>query len=142
MPFLRQSVRAAVRACPAPRRVVSALAAGADQLVTCTVLQLDGSLHAMIPSAGYESTLDGDDLHSYEELLAQADEITRLEFDEPSEQAYWAAGKQIVDCCDLLIAIWDGQPARGLGGTADVVDYARSIGKRTQVIWPTGLMRS
>jgi hypothetical protein len=29
-----------------------------------------------------------------------------------------------VDKSDMLIAIWDGKPAAGLGGTADAVGYA------------------
>ena len=34
---------------------------------------------------------------------------------------------------DLLIAVWDGYDARGLGGTADVVEYA--IRRGVPVIW-------
>jgi hypothetical protein len=51
-----------------------------------------------------------------------------LAFASPSEQAFWTAGRQIVDGSDLLIAIWDGQEARGLGGTGDVVSYALDAG--------------
>jgi hypothetical protein len=142
MSFLIDHVQATVRSCQPPLCVLTALAAGADQLVARAVLREGGSLYAIVPAAGYESTLDGDDLHSYEELLMQAAEITRLEFGEPSEQAYWAAGKEIVNRCDLLIAIWDGQRARGLGGTGDVVDYARSTGKDVRVIWPSGAVRA
>jgi len=36
---------------------------------------------------------------------------------------------RVVDLADLLIAVWDGKPARGPGGTADVVAYAASAGK-------------
>ncbi|WP_041624991.1 hypothetical protein [Stackebrandtia nassauensis] len=42
---------------------------------------------------------------------------------------------------DQLIAVWDGQPARGYGGTADVVDYARDHGIDVTVIWPEGAKR-
>lgn len=140
--FLIDHVRATVRSCQPPLCVVSSLAAGADQLVAHVVLEEGGGLQAIVPSAGYEATLDADDLHSYEELLTQAAEITRLEFDEPSEAAYWAAGKEIVARCDLLVAIWDGRPARGLGGTGDVIDYARTSGKDVRVIWPSGVVRA
>jgi hypothetical protein len=37
-------------------------------------------------------------------------------------------GKVVVDRAEVLIAVWDGLPARGLGGTADVVAYAGSAG--------------
>ncbi len=142
MPYFVKQVRAVVRSCQPPRCVFTSLAAGADQLVARAVLKEGGSIHAIVPSAEYETTLAGDDLATYRELLAQAEQVTRLDFRQPSEQAYWAAGKEIVDYCDLLIAIWDGAPARGLGGTADVVNYARSRGKDVQVIWPTGVIRT
>ena len=34
-------------------------------------------------------------------------------------------GRAVVDCSSVLVAVWDGQPSRGLSGTADVVAYAR-----------------
>jgi hypothetical protein len=40
-----------------------------------------------------------------------------------------------------LCAVWDGLPARGYGGTADVVAYARQHGKPVHVIWPAGARR-
>lgn len=39
-------------------------------------------------------------------------------------QAYEDVGRFVVDHCDVLIALWDGQKARGKGGTADIVSYA------------------
>ncbi|HEY1620682.1 MAG TPA: hypothetical protein VGG25_23870 [Streptosporangiaceae bacterium] len=42
---------------------------------------------------------------------------------------------------DELWAVWDGQPARGYGGTADVVAHARSKGIPVRVIWPEGARR-
>ena len=36
---------------------------------------------------------------------------------------YACAGAYIVKHCDVLIALWDGQPARGLGGTGQLVDW-------------------
>ena len=35
--------------------------------------------------------------------------------------------------CEVLIAIWDGQPARGPGGTAEVVALARD--RNLPVAW-------
>ena len=29
----------------------------------------------------------------------------------------------VVDLTDIVLAVWDGQPAKGKGGTADVVAY-------------------
>jgi len=33
----------------------------------------------------------------------------------------------------LLLALWDGEPSQGLGGTADVVAFARGLGR--PVVW-------
>lgn len=38
-------------------------------------------------------------------------------------ECYERAGQYVVDHCDALIAVWDGQPARGRGGTAEIVAY-------------------
>ena len=141
-PYLVQEVRKTLRACAPPLSVASSLAAGADQMIAREALRNGGRLQAIVPARGYESTLSPKDLRSYKNLIAQADEVTRLDFPEPSERAYWAAGQEIVDRCDVLVAIWDGRPARGLGGTGDVVNYATQTGKDVRVIWPSGLARA
>jgi len=52
-----------------------------------------------------------------------------------------AAGKRVVDISEHVIAIWDGRPAGGYGGTADVVAYAHAVGRDVTVIWPAGVVR-
>jgi hypothetical protein len=52
-----------------------------------------------------------------------------------------AASEFMIDHADELYAVWDGQPARGHGGTADVVTYARQRGVSVRVIWPEGAER-
>ena len=39
-----------------------------------------------------------------------------------------ASGRYILDRCRFLIAVWDGQPGGGLGGTAHIVTEARQRG--------------
>ena len=39
------------------------------------------------------------------------------------------AGRYVVDHCDVLIALWDGKPSRGKGGTAEIIEYARKRGR-------------
>jgi hypothetical protein len=43
--------------------------------------------------------------------------------------AYEQAGHHVVQTCDVLVAIWDASPARGQGGSAEIVDYARQAGR-------------
>jgi hypothetical protein len=120
---------------------VSSLAAGADQIFARIILELGGELHAVIPSADYEKTFDDDGARNFRTLLAQARQCDILPFPEPSESAFMAAGRAIVDKVDWLCAVWDGAPARGIGGTSDAVQYARSKAKPVKVIWPEGVTR-
>jgi hypothetical protein len=121
---------------------LTSLAAGADQIFAQAVLQAGGQIIAILPSGQLETSFEeATALARFQHLLARADEISRMPFDEPSEQAYWAAGRAIVERSDRLFAVWDGKPAAGLGGTADVVAYARERGTSVTVIWPKGCTR-
>lgn len=121
---------------------VSSLAAGADQRFAEEVLRHGGELHVILPSPAYESSFDEhSDLYLFKSLLSQASGVETLDFREPTEAAYLAAGQRVVDLCDVLVAVWDGLPAQGNGGTADVVAYARSVGTPVNVVWPSGVRR-
>lgn len=121
---------------------VASLAAGGDQIFADCVLASGGKLLVVIPSHGYERAFDTPaDLDHYQKLLASSKDTIQLPFPKPSEEAYWAAGRRIVDMADTLVAVWDGQPAGGLGGTADVVAYAKKHNKEVLRIWPQGATR-
>lgn len=136
---IRARVSKILRTLPPPLHVVCSLAAGADQLVAGQALELGGHLDVVVPSKGYERTFrTSDSRTTYETLLARASTRTTLPFPEPTEAAFWAAGQMVVQRSDRLLAIWDGKPARGLGGTADVVGYARARGVPIDIVWPRG----
>lgn len=120
----------------------SSLAAGADQLFALAVLAAGGQLHAIIPCQGYERSFASDRARdTYAALLTLADDTSTLPFAEPSEDAYLAAGHEVADRCDMLVAVWDGQEAAGKGGTGDAVAYARDRGVDVRVVWPSGACR-
>jgi hypothetical protein len=126
-----------------PVHGISSLAEGADQIFAERVLELGGKLTAVIPSADYAKSFETEvGRASYWRLRAEADEIIELQFPFPSEEAYWAAGQRIVALADVVLAVWDGQPSGGLGGTADVVALAGERGVRVIVLWPAGSRRS
>jgi hypothetical protein len=52
-----------------------------------------------------------------------------------------AGSKAILDRVDRLIAVWGGEPARGHGGTGDVVQAANERSVPVVVIWPDGSSR-
>lgn len=117
---------------------LSPLAEGADRLVAERVLAREGAeLEAVLPmdEADYERDFADDASRSeFRSLLARAEAIHRLPASTNREEAYAAAGRFVVDRCDVLIAIWNGRLANGHGGTADIVAYARSRSRRLFVI--------
>jgi hypothetical protein len=135
------SIRSAVAQAERGLIGVTSLAAGSDQLFAQEVLAAGGRLHAVIPCERYEKTFAPPDRETYRELLEQAAFRETLPFAEPSELAYYSAGRRVVDLCEQLLAVWDGQPARGFGGTADVVAYACERARDVKVLWPPGITR-
>jgi hypothetical protein len=122
---------------------VSNLADGADQLFAAHVLAAGGTLEVVLPCEAYAGSLIADDSRvRFEHLRRAAAKVTTMPYVEPSDQAFLAAGQALVDRCDHLFAIWDGRPARGLGGTADIVTYARDCGRPVTVLWVDGVRRS
>jgi hypothetical protein len=108
----------------------SNLAAGADQLFVEALLALAIPFAAVIPCAGYDDAFTDEHARAeYRRLRARAAEVAELAYDRPSEDAFYAAGIAVVDRCQLLFAVWNGRPARGRGGTANVVAYAIAAGK-------------
>lgn len=121
---------------------VSSLAAGADQLFAEAVLQRNNQLHAVIPCQGYELTFTNDaTLHLYTRLLDSATFVEVLTYPRPGEEAFLAAGYRVVSLSDILVAVWDGLEAQGVGGTADIVRRAYECKKEVFVIWPPGITR-
>lgn len=121
---------------------ISSLAEGADQLFSRVILEAGVSLKVIVPCADYERAFNTPEaLHGYRELLSSASHVEYLTYGEPSERAFLAAGHSIVDQVDLLVAVWDGRPAKGLGGTADIVEYAKTTAKPVFVLWPPGVSR-
>jgi hypothetical protein len=106
------------------------------------VLQARGALTAVIPAADYAAAFGTDAGEAaYRRLRALASEVIELPFPSASEDAYWAAGQQVVRLSDVVLAVWDGGPSGGIGGTADVVAFARQHGVPTTVLWPPGSRR-
>jgi hypothetical protein len=62
-------------------------------------------------------------------LLGQASEVITLPPKGTRTAAYSDAGRYVVDHADIVIALWDGGPPRGEGGTAEIVAYAREKDK-------------
>ena len=109
--------------------ILSALAEGADRLVLAEAIDIFGrenvELHAMLPLNPAEYRKDFKTPEEFDELLRGATRRTQMDAVESRTAAYEAAGHAIVEHSDLLIALWDGDRAKGRGGTAEIVAYAR-----------------
>ena len=109
-------------------KAYSSLATGSDQVFAETAINLKIPVVAVLPLEGYERYFRGADLADYRRLLDLC-EVTQLGWKGDPERAFLGAGKFIVENCDVLFAIWDGESAEGLGGTADIVAYASRLSR-------------
>lgn len=111
---------------PAVRpRLVSALAEGADRHLADLALADGYTLHAVLPFLKAQYAADfatPASVHEFERLLLRAWSVLELPGDRAEgDRAYEAAGHTVLEQSDVLIAVWDGAPARGRGGTAAMV---------------------
>jgi hypothetical protein len=114
-------------------QVFSCLAEGADRLLAKRFIEvLDADLTVVLPLPERDYLKDfqsGDSIREYKDLTLLSKEVVPAGRGQIRPQAYQAANHYLVENCDLLVAIWDGLPARGPGGTAEVVQIARQIGQ-------------
>lgn len=120
---------------------LSCIADGADTLFARAVLDLGGRLEVVVPAKEYRDGLPAEHHPTYDRLFAVASAVHRLPFKESTSEAHMAASEHMLDLADQLFAVWDGLPARGYGGTADVVTAAQTKGLPVVVIWPEGAHR-
>jgi len=122
---------------PVHLHIISPLAEGADRLVARAALADENTVLSAplpMPLEQYLEDFKTDESKSeFHELLDRATHVTVMPESETSDEAYEITGKFVVERSDVLIALWDGKPARGQGGTGAVVEHARQAGE--PVIW-------
>jgi len=113
-------------------RFVSPIADGADQIAAEVALDLGWDLQAILPfeQSAYRASLANEGARErFDHLMERADCLLELPGDpDHSLEAYVMTGRATVAHCDILIAIWDGLPPRGRGGTGEVVQFALTRG--------------
>lgn len=116
--------------------VVSTLKPGAPQVVVRCALDRGASLDLIVPSQRYEASFpDATSLDEYRDMKARASSTETLDFPSPTEDAYLAAGKRVIDTCDEVLAVWDGRSARRASGTGNLVEMVKRAGKPATVLW-------
>lgn len=115
-----------------PFTVISALAEGADRLVVERILRYPAAKLVVVlplPTAEYLKDFETPASRAaFEALLNQADNVYTLPEFTSREAAYEAGGRYVLEHCDVLIAVWDGQAAQGQAGTGQIVEAARQRG--------------
>ena len=130
--------------------LASPLADGADQIAAQAALERGWRLQAVLPFGRDEYARDfvhEDPAQTFSDLLGRAHcvlELPGTRSDEPG--AYLLAGRAVIAHCDMMIALWDGEPPRGRGGTAEIVENAIvngvpvihipvQVGAATDILW-------
>lgn len=116
--------------------VVTPLAEGADRIGARVATESGYGLACALPfvQEEYERDFASDaSLAEFRALLEAADSWWELRGNRARRpEAYEAVGRAVLEHSDMLVAIWDGEPSRGRGGTADVV---RAAAATMPVVW-------
>ncbi len=111
--------------------IMSPLAEGADQVVARAALAAGLTLICPLPFDRDTYAADFSTASSraeYRALLTAAVCVVELDglrtTPKVTEAGYAAVGAWMLDHCDVMLAIWDGGPPRGAGGTGQVVQEA------------------
>lgn len=123
--WVRAQIDHIIAGIPRPIIGYSSLAAGTDQLFALSLLAQGAVVRAVIPLSGYESYFRPDSLEIYKRLLRQSERIDLPEGHHGPEEAFYRAGVYVAASSELMLAVWDEKPAKGFGGTADIVRFCR-----------------
>ncbi len=122
----RQALPAADRA-QLQLRCISSLAEGSDCLLTEAALAQGCTLAAPLPfsRAIYaQDFVDPAALARHQHLLALASAVYEINEPGAKAEAYLAASRILLAQSDIVVAIWDGEAERGIGGTAQTIREA------------------
>jgi hypothetical protein len=120
--------------------LLTGLAEGADRLAAREALLLGWRLHAVLPFEieRYEQDFENkESVAQFRRLLDQCQRTDELmgsvEGQYGADGPYVELGHTLVRGSDAVLAVWDGKPAAGPGGTPHVVQMALANGQ--PVLW-------
>ena len=90
----------------------SSVASGGDQLFIDEARRAGLSWHAILPlpRAEFAKDFSATEWSEVEQRLAQAEHVRVITENGTREDAYLDCGTETVNGCDVLVALWDGQP--------------------------------
>jgi hypothetical protein len=118
-----------------PLATVSSSASGADILFLEEVARRKLPHLIILPfhMARFEKDFTPADWQRVQAYVKHAQNVEEIGSAASDDEAYMEVGERTVEQADIVIAVWDGKPAAGLGGTADAVAHARMLDK--PLIW-------
>lgn len=119
----------------------SSIASGADTLFAEACLASNMKWIALLPFPEAEFKKDFTEV-DWKRARALLDRAERIEISSETAErprGYLDCGLETVDGADLMVAVWDGEAPRGPGGTAQIVEHARSVQKPLILISPDGV---
>jgi hypothetical protein len=121
-------------------RLISPLAEGADRLVAQIAAEKGLNFELQCPLPFFEEEYKKDfptSVSDFENLLSEANSVLQLDGSRESldkrQEAYHMVGRTVLRQCDVLLAIWDGDPPSGEGGTGQIVQEALKV--EVPIIW-------
>jgi hypothetical protein len=119
----------------------SSIAIGGDTLFAEACLASNVPWFALLPLAegDFKSDFSETDWNKARQLLQKAARVESLVGAKDRNVAYLECGLATVEEADIMIAVWDGEPSRGTGGTAEVIAHARTFGRPLILIHPERL---
>jgi hypothetical protein len=125
---------------------ISNLACGADTIFIQEAINKKCKIQLILPFQinEYEKDFDNESLILFRSIIANhaysvhgdlksSDDVER-------DLAYQSVGRSNIEECDAILAVWDGEIGKGLGGTKDHVDYAIELNKN--IHWIKSLRKS
>ncbi len=110
---------------------VASVAVGGDLLFaeSCVALEIPLRVLLPLPVDDFRNDFDESSWDRAEAILGKALSVEVTGDGGLREERYYECGLETVQQSRMLIALWDGEPARGLGGTAQIFEFARSVGR-------------
>jgi hypothetical protein len=114
---------------------ISSLAIGGDHLFlrACRAESIHYELLLPFPEEEFRKDFDAEDWQAAQELSKTALTTRTQVMKGGRPESYLFCGTEIVNECDVLVVVWNGLAAAGVGGTKDIVDYARRL--QRPLIW-------
>jgi hypothetical protein len=139
--------RASFSEVPPIMTLISSLAEGADRIAARAALEAGFALDVVLPCPApiyAETFVDDASREEFASLSARARATLILPLagdsaaplDERLPATFEAAGLTTLAQSDILVAVWDGKPAEGRGGTGQVVEEAARRGAPIVVVDP------